>query len=127
MLTKTTKSMRLQTYMNMHNFHITCIKSTRPNKTQIDHMWTNARTQQCHVGTTQAYWTNHNPNYFTFRLLNCIPQFIIPTINEQMLKRKQIPKKISSIKPSHIHILFAYSNIDPPIKLKSKDNLNPQQ
>jgi endonuclease/exonuclease/phosphatase family metal-dependent hydrolase len=69
MLTKATESIRLQTYINMHNFHIPCIESTTPNKTQIDHMWTNAPTQQCHVGTTQAYWTNHNPIYFAFKLL----------------------------------------------------------
>jgi len=51
MLTKATESIRLQTYVNMHNFHIPCTKSTTPNKTQIDHMWTNVPTQQCHVGT----------------------------------------------------------------------------
>jgi len=94
--------------MNMHNFQITCIKSTRPNKTQIDHMWTNARTQQCHVGTTQAYWTNHNPNYFTFRLLNCIPQFIIPTIKKQMLKRKKIPKKKNQVSSHLISIFYLH-------------------
>jgi hypothetical protein len=88
MVTKTTKSIRLQTYMNMHNFHIPCIESTTLNKAQIDHMWTNAPPQQCYVGTTQAYWTNHNPIYFAFKLPNYIPQFIIPTINEQMLKAK---------------------------------------
>jgi hypothetical protein len=58
--------MTLQIYMNLHNFHITCIESTTPNKIQIDDIWTNAPTQQCHVGTTQAYWTDHNPIYFSF-------------------------------------------------------------
>jgi hypothetical protein len=56
--------MTLQIYMNMHNFHITCIESITPNKTQFDHIWTNVPTRQCHVGTTQAYWTDHNSIYF---------------------------------------------------------------
>jgi hypothetical protein len=56
--------------MNTHGFHITFIKTTTPNNTQIDHIWTNAPTQQC---DTQAYWTNHNlytlhSNYLTIFL-----------------------------------------------------------
>jgi hypothetical protein len=47
--------------MNTHNFHITFIKNTTPKNTQIDHIWTNAPTQQCHIRSTQAYRTNHNP------------------------------------------------------------------
>jgi hypothetical protein len=38
MSTKTIKSIRLQTYMNAHNFHITSTKRKTPNKTQIDHI-----------------------------------------------------------------------------------------
>jgi hypothetical protein len=52
-------------------------KSTTINNTQIDHIWTNAPTQQCHSGITQTYWTNHKHVYFTFKLLNYVPQFIL--------------------------------------------------
>jgi hypothetical protein len=49
MLTNTIESITLQNYMNTHDFHITFIQSTTPNNTQINHIWTNARTQQCHI------------------------------------------------------------------------------
>jgi len=63
------------------------------NNTQIDHIWTNATTQQCNIGSTQTYWTYHNLVYFVFKLLNFIPQFIIPSINEQTLNKKIIQSK----------------------------------
>jgi hypothetical protein len=52
MLTNTIESITLQTYMNTHHFHITSIESITCNNTQINHIWTNALTQQCHVGST---------------------------------------------------------------------------
>jgi hypothetical protein len=53
MLTNTIESITLQNYT--HGFHITFIKNTTPNNTQIDHIWTNALSQQCHSGSTQTY------------------------------------------------------------------------
>jgi hypothetical protein len=38
--------------------------------------------------STQAYWTNHIPIYFAFKLPNHISQFIIPSINEQTSNKK---------------------------------------
>jgi hypothetical protein len=56
MLTNTIKSITLQNYMKTHSFHITFIESTTlNNNTQIDHIWTNAPTQQTHNESTQAY------------------------------------------------------------------------
>ncbi len=52
MLTNTIESITLQTYMNTHNFHIISIESITCNNTQINHIWTNALTQQFHVGST---------------------------------------------------------------------------
>ncbi len=43
--------------MNKYKF----INNTTINDKQIDHIWTNAPTQQCHFGTIQAYWINHKP------------------------------------------------------------------
>jgi hypothetical protein len=74
--------------MNTHNFHITSNENTTHNKTQINHIWTNVPSQQCHVRSTQAYWTDRNPIYFAFKLLDHLPQFIIPTINEQLLMQR---------------------------------------
>jgi len=39
----------------------------------IDHVWTNAPTQQCISGVLEAYWTNHKPIYFAFKLPNYVP------------------------------------------------------
>jgi hypothetical protein len=36
----------------------------------------------------QAYWIDHNHVYFAFKLLDYVPQFIIPSINEQILDKK---------------------------------------
>jgi hypothetical protein len=97
MLTNTIESITLQTYMNTHNFHITSIESITCNNTQTNHIWTNALTQQCHVGSTQAYWIDHNPVYFAFKLLDYVPQFVIPSINEKNLDKK-IDFKLVSMK-----------------------------
>jgi hypothetical protein len=87
-LTNTIESITLQNYMNTHGFHITFIESTTPNNTQIDHIWTNVPTQQCHSESTQVYWIDHNPIYLAFKLPNHIFQFIIPYINELTSSKK---------------------------------------
>jgi hypothetical protein len=88
MLTNTIESITLQNYMNTHGFHITFIENTTPNNMQIDHIWTNAPTQQCGTRSAQAYWTYHNPIYFAFKLTNHISQFIIPSNTELTLNKK---------------------------------------
>jgi len=88
MLTNSIKLITLQNYINIHNFHITCIESTTPNNTQINCIWTNAPTQQCHIGSTQVHWIDHGPIYFAFKLFNHISQFIIPSTNEQTSNKK---------------------------------------
>jgi len=70
MLANTIESITLQNYMNTHGFHITFIENTTPNNTQIDHIWTNAPTQQCHtnqhkfIGHIITLYTLHS-NYLT--------------------------------------------------------------
>jgi hypothetical protein len=88
MLTYTIESITLQNYMNTHGFHIAFIASTTPNNTQIDHIWANAPTQQCHSEPTQAYWKYHNLIYLKFKLPNHISQFIILCINELTSNKK---------------------------------------
>jgi hypothetical protein len=48
------------------------------NKMQIDHTWINAPTQRYHVRSTQHYWIDHNLIYLAFKLLDYVPQFILP-------------------------------------------------
>jgi predicted metal-binding transcription factor (methanogenesis marker protein 9) len=72
--------------MNTH-FHITSSGNTTHNKTQIDHIWTNAPTHQCHVGSKQAYSTNQNPIYFAFKLPNYVLQFCQPLMNKCYIKK----------------------------------------
>jgi hypothetical protein len=107
MLTNTIESITLQNYMNTHDFHITFIQSTTPNNTQINHIWTNARTQQCHIESTQAYWTNHNPitlhsNYLTifFNLL------YHPLMNKLQTKNRSNLNKITKTSNSFNKILM---------------------
>jgi hypothetical protein len=42
---------------------------------QVDHVWTNVPTQQCISGVLEAYWTDHRQVYFSFKLLNYVPQY----------------------------------------------------
>ncbi len=68
MLKKTLQSTTFQNLMYKYKLKLTFIESTTIDNTQIDHIWTNAPTQQCHLRITQAYWIDHKPIYFTFKL-----------------------------------------------------------
>ncbi len=39
----------------------------------IDHIWTNAPTQQYMFGVVEAYWIDHKPIYFAFKFLDYVP------------------------------------------------------
>jgi hypothetical protein len=41
----------------------------------IDHIWTNAPTQQYMFGVVEAYWIDHKPIYFAFKFLDYVPQY----------------------------------------------------
>jgi hypothetical protein len=41
----------------------------------IDHIWTNAPTQQCMFGVVEAYWIDHKPIYFAFKFLDYVLQY----------------------------------------------------
>ncbi len=58
-LTETYQSMILRNFMNIQKFKVLFSECTTIDKTQIDHIWTNAPRQQCHSRSTQAYWSNH--------------------------------------------------------------------
>jgi len=78
-------------HINTHNFHITFIKNTTPNNTQIDHIWTNAPKhpsinvildQHKFIGHIITLYTLHS-NYVTIFL-----NLIMPSINEQSWNKK---------------------------------------
>jgi hypothetical protein len=50
-------------------------KSTTINNTQINHIWINAPTHQCHLRITETYWIDHKLVYFTLKLYY-VPQFV---------------------------------------------------
>jgi hypothetical protein len=54
--------------MYKYKLKLTFIESTTIDNTQIDHIWTNVATQEYHLRITQAYWVDHKPIYFTFKL-----------------------------------------------------------
>jgi len=65
----------------MHKYRLKLFfffKSTTINNTQINHIWTNAPTQQCHLGITQTYWMDDKHVYFTLKLPYYVPQSILP-------------------------------------------------
>jgi hypothetical protein len=78
MLKKTPRSTTFQNLMYEYKLKLTFIKSTTIDNTQVNYIWTNASTQQCHLGETQAYWIDYKPIYFTFKLPYYVPQFILP-------------------------------------------------
>jgi hypothetical protein len=73
MLTKTFVSTILQTLMNQYHLKIIFYKPTTVYDNHLYHIWTIAPTQQSYFGSTQMYWINHKPIYFTFKLPNFIP------------------------------------------------------
>jgi hypothetical protein len=64
--------------MNQYNLKLFFIELAILYEKHRDHIWTNAPAQQSHFGTTQAYWIDHKPIYFTFKLPHFIPKFIPP-------------------------------------------------
>jgi hypothetical protein len=41
----------------------------------INHIWTNAPTQQCISRVVEAYWIAHKVIYFAFKLPDYVPQY----------------------------------------------------
>jgi len=60
MLTNTSQSKTLQN-MNKYKFKNIILSGKKNHNTQIDHIWINVLTQQCHFGSTKAYWIDHKP------------------------------------------------------------------
>ncbi len=82
LLTNTIQSTTLQAFMKKYNFKLTYYGNTTISDKQIDHIWTNAPTQQNYYGSTQAYWIVHEPIYLAFQLLDYGPQFLLPQWKE---------------------------------------------
>jgi hypothetical protein len=61
--------------MDQYSMKLQFLKITTIYESHIDHIWTNAPTQQCMLGVVEACWTDHKPIYFAFELLDYIPQY----------------------------------------------------
>jgi len=77
MLSTTIQLKSLQDFMKKYHFNITFTKITLVCNTQIDHVWTNAPIEQCYSKSTHVYWTYRKPIYFTFKLSNHVPHFVL--------------------------------------------------
>jgi hypothetical protein len=76
-LTKIIQLSTLSALMNKYNLKLIFLENTIINDMQINHIWTNVEIQH-HSRSTQTYWTNHKPIYFAFKLLDYVPQFVLP-------------------------------------------------
>ncbi len=68
-----TQPNEVQSFMYQYSMELQFKEITIIYGSHIDHIWTNAPTQQCMLGVVEAYWTDHKPIYFAFKLLDYIP------------------------------------------------------
>ncbi len=77
MLTNTLQWMELKKIMNKYGLQLVSFETTTIYNILIDHIWINVLLQQCHFGSTKAYWTDHKPIHIAFKLLNHVPKFTV--------------------------------------------------
>jgi len=65
------KSLALQNLMSQYNLKLFFSEPTTLYQAHINHIWTNANTQQSHFDTTKEYWTSHKG-----KLSHFIPKFV---------------------------------------------------
>jgi hypothetical protein len=70
-----TQPNELQSFMDQYSMELQFLKITTIYEFHIDHIWTNAPTQQFMLGVVEAYLIDHKPIYFAFKLPNYIPQY----------------------------------------------------
>jgi len=56
--------------MNMNKMKFQFQQSTTVYGSKLDHIWLNGPCEQCILRTTEAFWTNHKPIDFPFKLPN---------------------------------------------------------
>jgi hypothetical protein len=71
----TTQPNELQSFMDQYSMELQLKKITTIYGSHIDHIWTNAPTQQCMLRVVEVYWTDHKPIYFAFKFLDYVPQY----------------------------------------------------
>ncbi len=60
----------LQSFMDQYSMELQFKGITTIYGSHIDHIWINAPTQQCMSRVVEAYWIDHKPIYFAFKLLH---------------------------------------------------------
>jgi hypothetical protein len=56
--------------MNVNKIKLQFLQSATIYGSQLDHIWSNGPCAQSILGTTKAFWTNHKPIDFAFKLPN---------------------------------------------------------
>jgi uncharacterized protein YsxB (DUF464 family) len=70
-----TQPNELKFFMNHYSMELQFKKIMTNYDTHIDHIWTNASTQQYMFGCVEAYWTDNKSILFAFKLSNYVSQY----------------------------------------------------
>ncbi len=70
-----TQPNELQSFMDQYSMKLQLKEITTIYGCHIDHIWTNAPTQQCISRVVEAYLIDHKPIDFAFKLLDYVPQY----------------------------------------------------
>jgi len=70
-----TQPNELQIFMDQYSMEFQFKEITTFYGFHIDHIWTNVPIQQCMSRFVEAYWIDHKPVYFAFKLPYYIPQY----------------------------------------------------
>jgi hypothetical protein len=61
--------------MNVDIMKLQFQQSTTIYGSKLDHIWSNGPCEQCILRTTKAFWTDHKPIDFSFKLPNHVTRF----------------------------------------------------
>jgi hypothetical protein len=70
-----TQPNELQSFMDQYSMELQFKEITTIYGSHIDHIWTNAPTQQCMLKVVETCWIDHKPIYFAFKLPDYVPQY----------------------------------------------------
>jgi hypothetical protein len=63
-----TQPNKLQNFMKQYSMELQFLKNITIYGSHINHIWTNPPTQECMSKVVEAYWIDHKPIYFAYKL-----------------------------------------------------------
>ncbi len=63
----------LSKFMTINKMKLQFQENTTIYGSQLYHIWSNNPSEQCVSGTTKAFWIDHKPIHFAFKLLDHVP------------------------------------------------------